>query len=86
MRDLAEDPPAAILVESGDLHPGTAATGMDSAQTLTRFPRLERLIDRDYDEGVDVGSFKIHLRRDSEKRRDAARRSRPVQAPPLDRE
>lgn len=86
MRDLAEDPPAAILVESGDLHPGTAATGMDSAQTLTRFPRLARLIDRDYDEGVDVGSFKIHLRRGSEKRRDAARRSRPVQAPPLDRE
>jgi hypothetical protein len=63
MRDLAEVPPAAILVESGDVHPGTAGTALDSATTLPRFSRLAALIASDYDAGHTVGSFKIHLRR-----------------------
>lgn len=76
MRDLARDPPAAILVESGDVHPGTAGTSLDSATTLERFPRLARLLARDYDAGREIGSFRIHLRR------HGPGRSPPGPAPP----
>lgn len=79
MQDLAARPPAAILVEHGDVHPGTAGTSFDSATTLERFPRLAALIARDYDAGVRVESFTIHLRR-------APEPDPPGPAPPSDRE
>jgi hypothetical protein len=63
MRDLRGDPPAAILVEHGDVHPGTAGTDLDSAATLERFPRLARFLAQGYDEGVRVEAFTIHRRR-----------------------
>lgn len=66
MQDLAATRPAAILVEHGDVHPGTAGTAFDSATTLERFPRLAGLIARDYDAGVRVESFTVHLRRTRE--------------------
>jgi hypothetical protein len=65
MRDLREDPPAALLVEHGDLHPGTAGTDRDSAATLANFPRLARFLAEGYREGVRVEAFTIHLRREA---------------------
>jgi hypothetical protein len=78
MADLVATPPAAILVERGDVHPGTAGTPFDSATTLERFTRLAALIARDYDGGTQVGSFTIHLRRSAP--------SPPQPSPPSDRE
>jgi hypothetical protein len=63
MRDLRRDPPAAILVEHGDVHPGTAGTGLDSTATLARFPRLAAFLARGYDAGERVEAFTIHRRR-----------------------
>jgi hypothetical protein len=63
MRELREDPPAAILIEHGDAHPGTAGTDLDSAATLERFPRLALFLARHYDEGERVEAFTIHLRK-----------------------
>jgi hypothetical protein len=65
MRDLLADPPAALLVEHGDVHPGTAGTDLDSAATLEHFPRLARFIAEHYDTGVRVEAFTIHLRRET---------------------
>ena len=72
MQDLRATPPAAILVERDDVHPGTAGTGFDSATTLTRFPRLAAFLRRDYDAGEEVGRFTIHLRRPERDRRAPA--------------
>jgi MFS family permease len=67
--DLQRDPPAAILVESGDVHPGTTGNQLDSRAVLARFARLRDLLRADYAPAETVGRFTIHLRK-------------PVPAPP----
>lgn len=85
MRDLRATPPAAILVEHDDVHPGTAGTAFDSATTLTRFPRLAELVAREYDAGVRVDDFTIHLQR--ARAAPPSRSADPTApAPPRDRE
>jgi MFS family permease len=76
MAELEADPPAAILVERGDVHPGTAGTELDSLGTLGRFPRLERFLREGYAPAETVGAFTIHLRRSP----------RAAGGPPSDRE
>ena len=56
--------PAVILVEHGDLHPGTAATEVDSATTLASFTRLRALVDERYAPSGRIDRFTIHLRKD----------------------
>jgi hypothetical protein len=69
MQELEAAPPAAIVVERGDLHPGTAATETDSATELEQFPRLQEFLASRYDPAVRIGNFTIHLRRDVAARR-----------------
>jgi hypothetical protein len=77
MAELESDPPAAILVEAGDVHSGTTGNELDSRTMLARFPRLLRFLREGYGPGETVGSFTIHLRK-------ASRGAPP--APPSDRE
>ena len=63
MADLERDPPAAILVESGDVHSGTTGNELDSRAVLARFPRLQRFLRAGYEPAETVGRFTIHLRR-----------------------
>jgi hypothetical protein len=64
MQELAAHPPAAILVERGDVHPGTAGTDGDSRAALEQFPALRRLLADGYVEAATLDRFTIHLRRD----------------------
>jgi len=77
MAELESDPPAAILVEAGDVHPGTTGNELDSRTMLARFPRLLRFLREGYGPGETVGRFTIHLRK--------ASRGAPPE-PPSDRE
>ncbi|MGH0032476.1 MAG: hypothetical protein ACQGVC_22010 [Myxococcota bacterium] len=77
MEDLQRTPPDALLVEKGDLHPGTGGTGFDSATTLGRFPRLGAFLERGYDAGREVGSFTVYLRREATPGPPPGRASRP---------
>lgn len=63
MQDLRATPPAAILVQRGDVHPGTAGTERDSRADLRRFPALMALLASDYALEATVEDFTIHLRR-----------------------
>jgi hypothetical protein len=63
LADLERDPPAAILVESGDLHPGTTGNDLDSREVLGRFPKLALFLAAGYGPGEAVGRFTIHLRK-----------------------
>ncbi len=69
MEELRAAPPAAILVEKGDLHPGTAASDTDSATALEHFPLLRALLTEDYVQAARIDRFTIHLRRDVAARR-----------------
>jgi len=64
MEELRRDPPAAILVERGDVHPGTAGTEADSTQTLERFEALRAFLAEGYVASGAVDRFTIHLRKD----------------------
>jgi hypothetical protein len=65
MQELRAAPPAVILVEHGDLHPGTAASEVDSATTLARFGRLRALLGERYvPSGRIVERFTVYLRKD----------------------
>jgi hypothetical protein len=64
MRELQAWPPAVILVEHGDLHPGTAASEVDSATTLARFGRLRAFLGERYEPSGRIDRFTIHLRKD----------------------
>jgi hypothetical protein len=66
MHELQASPPAVILVEHGDLHPGTAATEVDSATTLAGFTRLRALLDERYVPSGRIDRFTVHLRKDGE--------------------
>jgi len=63
MRELRRDPPAAILVESGDVHPGTAGVRVDSATALRRFPELRAFLQAFYEPVETLEDFRIHLRK-----------------------
>jgi hypothetical protein len=63
MSELERERPAAILVESGDVHPGTTGNELDSAQVLERFPKLRRFLRDGYAPVETVGRFTIHLRK-----------------------
>jgi hypothetical protein len=63
MRDLRRTPPAAILVQRGDVEPGTAGTERDSAAELRHFPELAALIRDRYRLAETLAGFAVHLRR-----------------------
>ena len=63
MADLEATPPAALLVESGDAHPASTGNQRDSRAELEAFPRLAAFLASGYDEGTEIGRFRIHLRR-----------------------
>jgi hypothetical protein len=65
MDELRAAQPAAILVEHGDLHPGTAASDVDSATALERFAPLRELLAERYAPAARVDRFTIHLRKDA---------------------
>jgi hypothetical protein len=61
MKELRRDPPAAIVVQRGDVHPGTSGVRVDSATALRRFPELRAFIQAFYEPVETVGDFTIHL-------------------------
>jgi hypothetical protein len=63
MQELRSHPPAAILVQKGDLNPGTAGVRVDSATALGRFPELRVFLQELYGPAETVEDFTIHLRR-----------------------
>jgi hypothetical protein len=63
MQELEAHPPAAILVERGDRHPGTAGSDGDSTAALAQFPQLREFLAAGYDEGATLERFTVHLRR-----------------------
>jgi hypothetical protein len=65
MQELDASPPAVILVEHGDLHPGTAASEVDSATTLARFGRLRAFLGERYVPSGRIDRFTVHLRKDA---------------------
>lgn len=65
MDELRAAPPAAILVESGDHHPGTAGSEVDSASALERFGALREFLAQGYTPAARIDRFTIQLRKDS---------------------
>jgi hypothetical protein len=80
MEDLRRSPPAAILVQRGDVHSGTTGNSQDSSAALRTFPALERLIAEGYAEAATIGDFTIHLREP-----ERAGAAPPAPGPPRDR-
>jgi hypothetical protein len=62
MAELEADPPEAIAVEQGDVHPGTTGNAQDSTAALEQFPRLRRFLEA-YEPAARLGAFTIYLRR-----------------------
>ena len=63
MADLRRSPPAAILVQRDDPHPGTTGGSLDSREALEGFPALARLIEERYRPATTLAGFTIHLAR-----------------------
>jgi hypothetical protein len=63
MEELRAHPPAAILVERGDRHPGTAGSDGDSTAALAQFPELREFLAAGYEEAASLDRFTVHLRR-----------------------
>jgi hypothetical protein len=80
MEDLRRTPPEAILVQRGDVHPGTTGNPRDSSAALRTFPALSRLLAEGYAEAATIGDFKIHLREP-----DRAGAAPPAPGPPRGR-
>ena len=80
MEDLHRSPPEAILVQRGDVHPGTTGNSRDSRAALRTFPALSRLLAEGYTEAATIGDFTIHLRDP-----DRAGAGQPAPGPPRDR-
>jgi hypothetical protein len=63
LADLAEQPPAAILVEKGDRYRWVTGDDRDSAEALGDFPELQALLARDYAIEKRSAKFDCYLRR-----------------------
>ncbi len=63
LSDLALHPPAAIVVERGDVIPQVTGDLLDSAQALEGFAGLRDLLARDYAVAADTGRYICWLRR-----------------------
>ena len=63
MEELRSTPPDAIVVQRGDVHPGTAGNRDDSSTALGGFPELRSFLDTGYARATRIGDFTIHLRR-----------------------
>jgi len=63
MQDLAAKPPAAIVVEHGDVFPFVTGSPLDSASTLDEFPELADLLTRDYRATTAIQDFDIYFRK-----------------------
>jgi hypothetical protein len=63
MRDLERDPPAVIVVESGDVIPWVTGNRQDSLETLNGFPELARLILRRYRPAARIRNHQLYVRR-----------------------
>jgi hypothetical protein len=61
MADLAAYPPAAIVVEHGDVFPWVTSSYDDSAQSLAQFPELSRLLRSDYALAAVIADFDVYL-------------------------
>ena len=64
LTDLAESPPAAIVVEHGDRMPWVVGDGNDSATDLRTFPELSALLGSRYRLPTAVGKFDVYYRAD----------------------
>jgi hypothetical protein len=63
IQELEQDPPKAVIVMSGDAIPWVTGNQLDSQGELSRFYALSELLQRRYEHTVDLGSFRIFLRR-----------------------
>lgn len=63
MQDLEASPPAAIVVERGDVFPFVTGSPLDSAATLDEFPALAEMLARDYQPTAVIQDFDIYMRR-----------------------
>jgi hypothetical protein len=61
MRELAERPPAAIIVEHGDVFQWVTGDKNDSAMCLHAFPELSRLLAERYATPTRVDRFEVYL-------------------------
>ena len=57
MEELANNPPAAIVVVSGDRFPHVTGSEQDGAEALRSFVALSRLIDRRYTPATRIGDI-----------------------------
>jgi hypothetical protein len=62
MDDLRADPPAAIVIGSGDAVRLVTGHGFDSWKTFRRFEALRRWVDAEYPVEQRVGRFRVRLR------------------------
>ena len=60
MRELADDPPAAIVVVTGDRFPHVTGNSQDGGQALRGFQELSQLIDRRYTLATRIGDVQIY--------------------------
>lgn len=64
MRELAADPPAAIVVAHNDVFPMVTGDLLDSAGSLAQFWALRQLLDERYELAQRIQDFDVYLERD----------------------
>jgi hypothetical protein len=62
MQELAANPPAAIVVVTGDRFPHVTGNDRDGGETLRGFRELSELIDRRYTPALRAGDLQVHRR------------------------
>lgn len=63
LNELERTPPAAVVVQHGDVFPHVTGNRWDSAQSLPHFPELERWLNDKYELGSSVEDFDIYFPR-----------------------
>lgn len=64
-RDLRKRPPAAIVVQRNDVFPAVTGTYDDSRTALDDYPKMARLLQRDYELVRTIDDFALYTRRDA---------------------
>ena len=63
MRELRATPPAAIVVERGDVFPMVTGDHLDSARALDEFSELAAFVEGDYELAAQIGDFDVYFAR-----------------------
>jgi hypothetical protein len=63
VRDLRQNPPAAIVVQRNDIFPMVTGNTLDSRREVVNFPELARLLSDNYELSSTVEDFEIYLKR-----------------------